>query len=105
MSDQRYGGFALAGDRGGINRAEAGRYWPREPLWVLRGSDPLVSALLEEYARRCEAAGGDPGYARAARDGARRIREWQADNPGSVEPVPGESRKRGRPSGGGRGPG
>lgn len=49
-----------------------------EPVFLLRGKDPLAPELLLNWATRLRLAGGDPTMARMVEDHAQSMLVWQA---------------------------
>lgn len=78
---------AIEGKYGEI-RAEKKDFHPGEPVFLLRATDPIAPAVIEEYAKRCDAAGCEPDHVVAAMDHAHRMRKWQRLNASLVKGLP-----------------
>ncbi len=55
-----------------------------EPVFLIRGHDPLGPILLDEYADELESKGGDPVIVAMVREQAENMRQWQTDHPETV---------------------
>lgn len=73
-----------------------------EPVVVIRGTDPLASKVMIDYARRAEGDGCAKEVVDEMFDHAMTIAEWQRHNPELVKPVaeiePVEETEKGEPS-------
>ena len=79
MIDSKYGQITT----------EHGTFHPDEPVFLLRGQDPLAPGAIESYAILCEIEECDPGHVADAREAAARMEDWQAANPDLVKSRPG----------------
>lgn len=59
-----------------------------EPVFILRATDPLAPASVEEYAVRCYDCKCEDEHVQAANKRAQVMREWQAKNPDLVKKLP-----------------
>jgi len=59
-----------------------------EPVFLLRGQDPIAPTLLLDWSNRVRAIGGDPHIADLARLQARRMIEWQKENGFKIPDLP-----------------
>jgi len=62
---------------------------PDEPMFVLLGRDPLAADLVEEWARRREAACGPSSKVEEARACAASMRKWEENGAEGPEGAPG----------------
>jgi hypothetical protein len=73
-------------DKYGRLRPSKGSFGNDEPVFVVRGADPLAVPIIIEYARRAQEAGSP--LSDHAFDHAMRTAEWQRENPEKVKAVP-----------------
>lgn len=62
--------------------------YPGEPVFLLRGTDPLAPAAIRNYAVHCSFAGCDREHVAAVNAIADRIEEWQKASPDLVKKLP-----------------
>lgn len=65
-----------------------------EPVFLLRGQDPIAPTLLLDWSNRIRAIGGDPQIADLAREQARRMIIWQQKNGFKIPDLPNDYNKR-----------
>jgi hypothetical protein len=64
-----------------------------EPVFLLRGQDPLAPELLLRWAAKLRLKGGQPAMARLVEEHAQEMLDWQADmqrnfNTGAIDKAP-----------------
>ena len=59
-----------------------------EPVFLLRGQDPLAPKCLLLWATELRLAGGDPEMARMVENQAQEMLEWQGENPTHIPDLP-----------------
>ena len=79
--------MATEGKYGEITASKK-QFHPGEPLFLLRGTDPLAPDAIREYAKICDSNGCDDEHIEAAYDHADRIESWQRLNPELVKKLP-----------------
>lgn len=59
-----------------------------EPVFLLRGQDPLAPRLLNLWARELRLLNGDPKMAKLVEDQAKAMVKWQATHPYHLPDLP-----------------
>lgn len=59
-----------------------------EPVFLLRGTDPLTPVAILEYAKRCEESGCNTDHVESCRKRAEEITDWQRRNFELVKSLP-----------------
>ena len=72
----------------GIITAEKKQFHENEPVFLLRGTDPLAVEAIREYAFACHKAGCAEEHCNAAWDHAKRMEDWQDAHPELVKELP-----------------
>jgi len=67
---------------------ERGKFHPDEPLFILRGQDPVAPFAILAYADLCEQRGCRPDHVAAVIVQALRMTEWQEAHPELVKARP-----------------
>ncbi len=78
---------AQADSRFGEVKSSKIKFHNGEPVVVIRGTDPLASNTMIDYARRAERDGCAKEVVDEMFDHAMTIAEWQRHNPELVKPV------------------
>lgn len=75
----------------GIITSSKKQFHSEEPIFLLRGQDPLAPKAVLDYAQICQEAECHPLHIEAVFRHAERIEKWQREHPELVKERPGPS--------------
>jgi hypothetical protein len=78
---------AQADSRFGSITSSKVKFHNGEPVFLIRGTDPLAAKTMINYARQAERDGADKGVVDEIFDHAMTIAEWQRHNSDLVKPL------------------
>lgn len=79
---------AVADSRFGKVTSSKVKFHEGEPVFLIRGTDPLAAKTMISYARQAEQDGAAKAAVDEVFDHAMTIAEWQRHNPELVKPLP-----------------